>query len=126
MTRRKKKKATMAELALGGGLLALFLPVILFAFVWGLIALAVGLVFTFAAPSGPSLWPVALVYGGLLAAMLFTAYRFSKRFALLMRRLIGLIRERRRIHTSTHALIDDSDGPAQFVEDDAQIRRLSR
>jgi uncharacterized membrane protein SpoIIM required for sporulation len=102
--RQKKKKSTMRELAVGGGLMALFLPVIVLAVLGALIGVAVGAAYTFnIIGDGVALWPLLVVYGALLLAMLIFAYKFSARFALLTRRLIGLIREKQRIRTETSA-----------------------
>ncbi len=102
--RQKKKKSTMAELAVGGGLMALFLPVIVLAVLGALIGVAVGAAYTLnILGDGVALWPLLVVYGALLLTMLFFAYKFSARFALLTRRLVGLLRERRRIRTETGA-----------------------
>lgn len=47
MTARKKKKATVLELALGSGLLTLFLPVIIFGLGGALLGITVGAVYTY-------------------------------------------------------------------------------
>jgi hypothetical protein len=106
------------ELAVGGGLFVAFLPVIIFAIVFAAIGAFIGAAYAFnILGDGIALWPLLVVYGALLLTMLFFAYKFSARFALLTRRLIGLMQERRRIRAETRA--------AGFVEDSVDIEPLS-
>ena len=108
----------MRELAVGGGLMALFLPVIVFAIAFTLLALFCGAAFALSVPGTDlAMWPMLVLYYGLLIVMLFFAYKFSARFALLTRRLIGLMRERRRIRTETRS--------ASFAQDAALIEPQS-
>ncbi|MBZ0302175.1 MAG: hypothetical protein K8J31_20670 [Anaerolineae bacterium] len=127
---RKKKKATLAELAVGGGLMALFLPVIIFAVFWAVIAVVMSVVYMFLIQgNSPALGPVLMVYGALLAAMILVAYRFSARFLLLARRLVGLMRERRRIRLETvppAQEIPDSEAFDWDAHDEAAASRLQR
>jgi uncharacterized membrane protein SpoIIM required for sporulation len=121
--RQKKKKATMRELAVGGGLFVAFLPVIILAIFGALLGIVVGAAYAFnLLGDGIPLWPLLLVYGTLLLTMLFFAYKFSARFALLTRRLIGLMRERRRIRTETREAVSTTNSvhtePHSLYEDD--------
>ena len=131
--KNKKKKSTTRELAVGGGLMAIFLPLIVFAVMGTLIAIIVGAAsIPNIQESNTALWMVVVVYGTLLVLMLFLAYKFSARFALLTGRLIGLMRERRRIRTETRAA--GSSNASAFIDpqslhenDDSQsAQRTSR
>ncbi|MAS32631.1 MAG: hypothetical protein CL610_01415 [Anaerolineaceae bacterium] len=102
----KKKKATVTELALGGGLLVIFLPVVLIAVMGAIAGVGLGALYTLV--NAEAFWPMLLVYGVLLAVMLWLAYKFSARFALLVRRCVGLLREPARVQSISTTLHDDT------------------
>lgn len=123
---QKKKKSTVRELAVGSGLMALFLPVIIFAVFGALLGIVVGAAYAFnVLGTGTSLWPVLVVYGALLSVMLIFAYKFSARFALLTRRLIGLMRERRRIRLETMSTVSVLPDDEQILYEDQASTHLS-
>jgi hypothetical protein len=61
MNPRKKKKMTALELAVGSGLLAVFLPVILFAAVWAVIGTGLAALYVFVLQGNTAaFWPMRL------------------------------------------------------------------
>lgn len=116
MSHDKKKKKTLIELAVGGGLMVIFLPLILLAVFWTIVAIGLGLMFTFVLSASPTIFlPMLLVYGALLAIMIFVGLRFSQRFRVLFQRWRGIRQERRRVAEEMFAaevgasLVDDAE-----------------
>lgn len=103
--KKAKKKSIGVELTLGSGLLLIFFPCILVA----VIGASREIIISVSGDRFPLYqntwgWPILIFIGLLLLIILFTTYKFSSRFALLVRRLFGLIRERRRIRLETQIL----------------------
>jgi hypothetical protein len=123
---KKKKKSTALELAVGGGLMAIFLPVIVGAVLWTLIAVTLALLYMVVHQRDMTTFgPVLIVYGVLLLAMLVLAYKFSARFVLLSRRLVGLLRERRRIRAETKAAESPGDARPASAQTFPEVDRQS-
>ena len=127
MDTSKRKKKTLTELAIGSGLLILFLPLILLAIFWTAVAIGVGLLLTLVMRDNSAAFvPMVMVYGALLTVMIFVTIKFSTRFRLLFRRLLGILQERRRIQMLgiTHAEIspDDTDNVNYTIHLDEVLR----
>jgi hypothetical protein len=113
--KKEKKKSIGVELTLGSGLLLIFFPCILVAVIGAsreiIISVSGGRFPLYQEFLG---WPILSIIGLLLLIILFTAFKFSTRFALLTRRLVGIIRERHRIRLQTRVLENsastESDG----------------
>jgi hypothetical protein len=87
----KKKQHSTRELLTGGGILIAGLPFVAFALIMSIVVL----IATIGVP--PEIRPVLVVmYGSLLAALLFFTYRVLQRSGLLIRRIRGLRREKQR------------------------------
>ena len=98
MDTSKGKKKTLTELVVGGGLFVVFLPLILFAFLWAVAAVGLALIFTIVFRDHlASFLPILVVYSLLLTIMIFETVKFGARFRMLFRRLVGILRERRRV-----------------------------
>ncbi len=108
----KKKKSTKRELLIGSGLVLLFSSLILLALAGALIS--VGVVFLFALDRGDALAPLGpalLVYGVLLIIMVLAGYKFSARFAFLVKRGLGILRERRRLPDTSRLALREDEAP---------------
>ena len=94
----RKQKKVRQEMLFGTVLMLLFLPVILVAGLWGIIAAGFSGLFAIFSGQNPVVYlPELLVYGALLAALIVFAYKYISRYAQLIRRMIRIRQEKRRI-----------------------------
>ena len=127
MDSSKQKKKTLTELAIGSGLLLLFLPLILVAILWTVVAIGVGLLLTVVMRDNPAAFvPMVLVYGTLLAGMIFVTVKFSARFRLLFRRLLAILQERRRIQTLGIIRAEAAPGDTDDIDHLTQVDKALR
>jgi hypothetical protein len=127
MDSTRKKKKTLTELAVGGGMMVVFLPLILLAIFWTVVAVGLGLLLIFVLYGNLSTYlPMLLVYGALLAVMIFVSVKFTQRFTMLFRRWRGIRQEQRRVASlSSYRLStdDDIDSETWLAETDRSDRQ---
>lgn len=120
-SRKSQKEATTKELALGGGMMLVFLPVILFALITMAYVFIVLLPLTLFQLDSSFIQGVGLLSGILLVLIVVYLWKFWSRFRLLTGRWLGLRRENQRVAEtidSARLALDMTDAESVFLDDD--------
>jgi hypothetical protein len=127
---KKKKKALRRELIIGGGSMLIILPLLLIAILGAGASLVIGVMMVRWMPDANIAPTMLVVYGILLTILLVFGYRFIARLFAVIRRMMNIRREQKRISEETRISVVETTEPvderADGSEREMAPRRLTR